>query len=354
MADSACEFGGEDSEACGVHMNHHNQMGKQQFHPVDTASRPIARLSTLGLASERIIARQGRDWSRFHVCRQESFSLVTHESHLTRVAEIGYTQQENYIKVSFWLSGKHTTVLDGFGQHEHDRPEVFITCGPQEMLKVDIFHLDTQAAAVAVCVLPAFFRTHMGIEPDDLPEPLRSLVIADVKPRAFLRLPLTVDLAAAARAVLVAPFSLRRDVIYGQAKCVELMCLLIKLMDAHDRNGEHPLSRQEARIHRARELLNGHFAEPITLDQVAKEVGLNRVSLSAGFRRLFSMSVYDYLQKRRMDRAIELLQDPDYTVTRVAEEVGFAHACNFSTAFRGYFGCSPQQARERRPRGVAP
>jgi transcriptional regulator GlxA family with amidase domain len=69
------------------------------------------------------------------------------------------------------------------------------------------------------------------------------------------------------------------------------------------------------------------------------------MALTSGFRQLFSMSVYDYLQKERMERAYELLQDEEYTVNRIAEAVGFGHPCNFSTAFHTYFGCTPQKAR---------
>jgi two-component system response regulator YesN len=57
------------------------------------------------------------------------------------------------------------------------------------------------------------------------------------------------------------------------------------------------------------------------------------------------MSVYDYLQKKRMERAYELLQNEENSVSRVAEAVGFTHSCNFSTTFHGYFGCTPRQAR---------
>ena len=91
--------------------------------------------------------------------------------------------------------------------------------------------------------------------------------------------------------------------------------------------------------------LSRHYVEPITLDRLCKQVGLNKLSLTSGFRQLFGMSVYDCLQKERMERAYELLQDEDYTVARVAEAVGYSHHCSFSTAFRSAFGCTPQEAR---------
>jgi AraC-like DNA-binding protein len=261
---------------------------------------------------------------------------------------IGYTRQEDYLKVNFWLGGKHTTVLDGFGEHEHDRPEAFITAGPAEMIKVDLHGKDARVASVALCVRRDFFPLHMGIQVEDLPEPLRAIVTPDAFSYAFHRFPLTADLLAATRAILAAPFAVRREAVYSQAKAVELMCLLINRLTADDRkmeprNPSH--NRHESRLRDARELLTRHYAQGLTLERISKEVGLNRMALTSGFRELFGMSVYDCLLKERMEHAYELLQDKTNTVGQVAEAVGYGHSCNFSTAFHEYFGCTPQQVR---------
>jgi AraC family transcriptional activator of pyochelin receptor len=188
----------------------------------------------------------------------------------------------------------------------------------------------------------------MGISPDDLPEPLRTMVLPDTKPFAFHRFPLTQCLLATVRAALTVPPSLRADPLYGKAKAIELMCLLIDLMrtfDGTNRVNPGAIRRNESRLNKARDLIAQHFAQNITIEEISKEVGLNRLALTSGFRELFGVSVYDYLQKSRMERAFELLQDEGTSVSRVAEAVGFSYASNFSTAFHGYFGYPPGRAR---------
>jgi AraC-like DNA-binding protein len=69
------------------------------------------------------------------------------------------------------------------------------------------------------------------------------------------------------------------------------------------------------------------------------------MALTSGFQRLFGMSVHDFLQKIRMERAYELLHDDVQSIAQIAEAVGYQHACNFSTAFRAYFGYAPQKIR---------
>jgi AraC family transcriptional activator of pyochelin receptor len=106
--------------------------------------------------------------------------------------------------------------------------------------------------------------------------------------------------------------------------------------------------RAEARLYDALNLLQRQYPEPLTLERICRDVGMNKMALTSGFRQLFGMSVHDYLQKIRMERAFELLQDETQPIACVALQVGYRHACNFSTAFHAYFGCSPQKARAYR------
>jgi AraC-like DNA-binding protein len=331
-------------------------MKKQTFFPRNIPQQDIALISTMGLNqpvggyshypawSEQ---RRGKDWSRRQICRHRTFSLVTSESYRATAGATFYTQWENHIKVNFRLRGRSSTILDGLGQEEHERPEAFIICSPPETLKVDVLSAGTPTVSVALCVLPEFFPEQMGLALEDLPEPLRSLTLAETRPYALHRFDLTRELMVAAHSILASPSSLRSQPAYSQAKAVELMCLLMERMAA-DRGaswvGERS-SGHKARLHEAREWLIRRHAEDVTLDHVCREVGLNRTALTSGFRQLFGTTVYDFLQKVRMERAYELLQDGKRSVAQVAEAVGYAHSCTFSTAFHAYFGCSPRQAR---------
>jgi AraC-like DNA-binding protein len=325
-------------------------MKKQSFFPRRGDMQPhnTFALSTLGLEQPEFVRHVGKNWERGQVCRQQHFFLNAWETYRTHEA-IEYTRQEHYIKFNFWLAGRHLTVLDGFGEHDHDRPEVFITAGPQDMVKVDMCSREVQVASLALCVLKDFFPVQMGVELDQLPEPLRGMLSGDEVPFTFQRLPLTPDLLAAARAILVAPFAVRRMPLYCEAKAVELMCLLFNHMESSERKSApmlgEPRGRQEARLREAFDFVNRHYAEPITLERISREVGLNKVALTGGFRQLFGMSVYNCIQKARMERAYELLRHGARSVAQVAEAVGYQHASNFSTAFHAYYGCTPQSAR---------
>jgi AraC-like DNA-binding protein len=323
-------------------------MKKQIYSPKNVGPHNTVRLSTMGAgSSEEVHERAYRDWAKGQVCRQDDFALVTLERYSTQCNNIAHTKQDDYIKFNFWLSGRHTTVLDGYGEYEHDCPEIFVTAGPPEMTKVDIINRDTPVAVVAMCLQRDFFPVHMGLGPDELPEQLRAIVQPAVMPYTFQRYPLTPDLAAAARAILAAPPAIRSQPLYGRAKAVELMCLMLGQMKE---GGSSNLNRQmnrrhEARLMETRDLLTRRYGETLTLEQIAKEIGINRMALTTGFRQLFGLSVYDFIHKQRMEHAFRLLQEDTRTITQIAAGVGYTHACNFSTAFQAYYGCTPLKLR---------
>lgn len=327
-------------------------MNKQLFFPKASDVKPenTVVLRTLGLEDpERGFSRQGKNWQKHQVVRQDNFFLSILEAYESS-GSINYCRQEDFIKINFWVGGKHTTILNGFVQHEHDRPEVFITAGPREMLKIDISGREARLASVAICLRRDFFPTHMGIECDQLPEPLRNTVEAAVPSYTFHRFLLSPDLLAATQAILAAPYSVRREPLYVQAKAIELMSLLINRMESHGRRKglNEPRARRDSRVYDARDFLASHYSEHVTLTRLCREVGLNKMSLTSGFREIFGTSVHDYLQKIRMERAYALLQDDTHAISLIAEAVGYRHSCNFSTAFHAHFGCTPQSIRAER------
>jgi hypothetical protein len=101
-------------------------MGKQVYCPRDFGPHNTGVIRNMGLEQpEGTFSCHGKDWLRHQACRHDTFSLVALETSRTRIDNIGYTRQEDCIKINSWLTSRHTTVLDGFGQHDHDRSEVF-------------------------------------------------------------------------------------------------------------------------------------------------------------------------------------------------------------------------------------
>jgi AraC-like DNA-binding protein len=100
---------------------------------------------------------------------------------------------------------------------------------------------------------------------------------------------------------------------------------------------------------RAKDLVDAHSAEPLTVDDLAREAGLSRAHFSVEFRRAFGLTPHVYLLTRRLERAASLLRTTDHSVTQVCMDVGWSSVGSFTTSFRRLYGCTPTAYRERHP-----
>ncbi len=181
-------------------------------------------------------------------------------------------------------------------------------------------------------------------EPDDRPS--TGLVTSELLDHVFSRQAVhcTPEIARL-RAALVAPASdepfasLRTDVLS--------MELLLELARADRRAPAprvlHPDVRE--RVVRAREYLDEHLSEDVSLSTLAREVALSPFHLSRLFRQEVGESPHRYLVRRRLDRAARLLISTPLTVTQVSDRVGFGSPAHFAQSFRRRFGVPPSVYR---------
>lgn len=106
-------------------------------------------------------------------------------------------------------------------------------------------------------------------------------------------------------------------------------------------------------IGQAKRYINQHFREPVSLEDVAREVHLSPFYLSRLFKEKEGVNFVDYLTRLRLEEAKKLLAQTNDTVAAIAEQVGYAEANYFSRIFRRHFGMSPSEYRERRFRAAA-
>ena len=103
---------------------------------------------------------------------------------------------------------------------------------------------------------------------------------------------------------------------------------------------------QEA-LWRARELTAERYAQPLDLDELARTANFSRYHFLRAFRRAFHATPHEYLTRKRVERAKELLAESELTVTEICFEVGFESLGSFSTLFHKIAGWSPSIYRAR-------
>jgi AraC-like DNA-binding protein len=121
--------------------------------------------------------------------------------------------------------------------------------------------------------------------------------------------------------------------------------LAVELLRADDPSTSVPERRPtDLRIRRALDYIDTSYAEPLSLDGIAKIAGMSRFHFARMFEAHVGKSPYRYLVDVRVARAAALLATGRVSVTEAALSVGFNDLGRFGRAFRARFGIAPSEA----------
>src|SRR6476646_7514911 len=105
----------------------------------------------------------------------------------------------------------------------------------------------------------------------------------------------------------------------------------------------------ERHLLRARDMVDACYAQPLTVDDLARAAGLSRAHFSREFRRVFGESPHAYLLTRRLERAAALLRATDRPVVAICFAVGLRSVGSFTTSFTRAYGITPTAYRASFP-----
>jgi AraC family L-rhamnose operon transcriptional activator RhaR/AraC family L-rhamnose operon regulatory protein RhaS len=108
-----------------------------------------------------------------------------------------------------------------------------------------------------------------------------------------------------------------------------------------------PEPRALLRLGQTLSYIGSHYAEPVTLGQLAKSAGMSLSTLRRVFRRSFQTSPIDYLIGVRVQKSLEILAAGELNVTETAFRVGFNDSTYFARQFRKHMGQSPREFRRQ-------
>ncbi len=100
-------------------------------------------------------------------------------------------------------------------------------------------------------------------------------------------------------------------------------------------------------ISRAKQYINAHLDERITLDEVAAHVCVSPFYFCKIFKQATGMTLTEYVNRRRVEWAKRKLMNPHARVTEVAFDVGYQSLSQFNRSFLRYAGESPTKFREQ-------
>jgi AraC-like DNA-binding protein len=129
--------------------------------------------------------------------------------------------------------------------------------------------------------------------------------------------------------------------------CLSMVFELFSLLAASNMPKMQKKKSPSVWLQESMHFMNEHFAEGITVQDVANQSGVNRSYFSVEFSKCFGISPMRYLQKLKLENGAKMLNETNLSVTEIAMSLGYPELYAFTRAFREYYGMSPREYRKK-------
>lgn len=118
---------------------------------------------------------------------------------------------------------------------------------------------------------------------------------------------------------------------------------MTKETDDRSRNGRN--GAESGRIWKARNFIDEHAGEELSLTKVAKAADTSANYLSEKFKEAVGINFVKYVARARYEKAAALLRETDLRVSEIAFAAGFQSLSQFNRVFKKLAGKSPTEYR---------
>lgn len=182
-------------------------------------------------------------------------------------------------------------------------------------------------------------RSEQQIFEERLPQLLRPAQNFVKGPSLFMN----ADMQNAVQKIFNTSYSGNTRLLFLKSQVNELLAHFFALLSAEKKNN----IQDTEKLYQAKDIIESNIAQPPSLSELSKLIGLNSNKLKRNFRELFGLPVFKYLQEERLRKAYELLSGNGMTVQETAWYVGYESLSSFSNAFQKKYGLRPNELKHQ-------
>lgn len=87
--------------------------------------------------------------------------------------------------------------------------------------------------------------------------------------------------------------------------------------------------------------IKNNYQEKISISDLSKDLAYSESMLNRKFKKEVHITFNEYLNRYRINKAVDLLKNSDYNITEIAYMCGYSSAKYFARVFKKYLGMSP-------------
>ncbi len=105
-------------------------------------------------------------------------------------------------------------------------------------------------------------------------------------------------------------------------------------------------SQHLVQLDRAILFIDEHLTQELSLERIARAAGMSKSYFSAIFKQMNGIPAWEYITRKRVELAMQLLRNRDLSIMAIAEQCGFTSISNFNRCFKEVTSFSPSVYRK--------
>lgn len=105
-------------------------------------------------------------------------------------------------------------------------------------------------------------------------------------------------------------------------------------------------TEQLNKLRRVEEFIRQNIRYHYTIHELSQRFEMNEVVLKMGFKQLYELPVYRYLENERIKKSCVLLIETKMPVSDITPLIGYTYVTNFIATFKRKLGITPIQYRQ--------
>lgn len=203
------------------------------------------------------------------------------------------------------------------------------------------FHQDMPIHGMELMLMPGYYHDYLEQKyPGSFPDPKAAFLSVD----GISNFPELVLLMRQIQAFQGTGISAH---LFYESKVAEAVSLIIdKSKTCKKIVLDKELSREDLHnLDAVKSYIADHFAFNMRTDQLAKIACMGQTKLRYSFKNTYGYTITEYIQNKRMAHAEYMLLETDFSISQIANTVGYHHAGRFSSLFQTKTGLLPDEYR---------
>ncbi|MDH3975064.1 MAG: response regulator [Deltaproteobacteria bacterium] len=133
---------------------------------------------------------------------------------------------------------------------------------------------------------------------------------------------------------------------YDIDRIMDRLNFLLKSVSGSYKKSLLPKKAKHPLLKKVMEHLEDNYTSPVSINGTSKKAGISSSHLSRLFKENLNLSFTQYINRLRVEKAKDLLEDKSLTINEIMNSVGFSTEQHFFKQFKRYTGTTPGRLRQ--------